>query len=339
MADGLKVAVIGAGAIAQRGHLPSYVQAGAQVAALCDSAHPELEALGAQYGARCYRDWREMLADGGFDAVSVCTPPYLHAEMTIAAAEHGYHALVEKPMALNLDECDRMIAAAEQAGTLLMISHNQRFMAAHEIAKKVLDGGELGRPYLVHGVFGHGGPELWSPAQEWYFRAERAGMGVMADLGYHKLDLIRWLLGQEYAQISAFRQTFEKPTTLEDTVALAFEMAGGALGTVHVSWVFRPEYQNNLVVQCERGAIHVPTEAADPVRVTWLDEQGRVMAMQQHRTSADAPGWLGAITAFVTAIRSGGPSPVSGAEGRAALQAVLCAAEAAEQQKVVFIEG
>lgn len=334
----LSVAVIGAGQIAQRGHLPGFTRAGARIAALCDSAHPQLETIGEQFAVtRCFRDWRDMLAAGGFEAVSICTPPFLHAEMAVEAARRGYHVLVEKPMATSLAECDQMIAAAGRMETLLMVAHNQRYMAGHEIAKAALDSGELGRPYLVHGVFGHGGPELWSPTQDWYFQAERAGLGVMADLGYHKLDLIRWLVGQEYSRISAFAGTFEKPTMLEDSVVMAFEMTGGMLGSVHVSWVFRPEGENSLVLRCEHGLIRVPADAGDAVEVTRLDAHGRVVWKKERWSTEDGAGWFGAIAAFVAAVQSGSPSPVSGAEGRAALQAVLCAAEAARERTAVAV--
>jgi predicted dehydrogenase len=286
---------------------------------------------------RTWRDWKEMLGQGGFDAVSICTPPSLHCEMAVEALRRGCHVLVEKPMAISLAECDRIIEAAEQSNALLMVSLNQRFIAAHQLVKSLLAAGELGRPYLVHGVFGHSGPEVWSPTQTWYFQRERAGQGVIADLGYHKLDLICWLTGQQLAQIGAFAGTFEKATNLEDSAVFAFLLSGGTLGTIQVSWVFRPDWENSLTVRCQRGVIHVPTEASDPVRVLKLDEQGRVMESEHLSRTQDGSGWFGAIQAFVTAILTGNPSPVPGTEGRAIQAAVLAASEAIEQKKIVSL--
>jgi predicted dehydrogenase len=338
MGNALRVAVIGAGQIAQRGHLPGYVHAGAKLVALCDNAHPELETIAARFQVkRTYRDWKAMLAEGGFEAVSICTPPFLHCEMSVEALRCGYHVLLEKPMAISLAEYDQIIAAARQSGKLLMVSHNQRFMAAHQMVKAILESGELGRPYLAHGVFGHSGPEVWSPAQTWYFQRDRAGKGVLADLGYHKLDLIFWLTGQHLDQISAFANTFEKVTSLEDSAVCSFHLSDGLLGTLQVSWVFRPDWENSLTLRCERGVIHVPTEAGDPVRILKLDAIGR-MVESEHRLNTDDPsGWFGAVQAFATAIQTGAPSPVPGEEGRAALEAVLAASEAIERRQIICL--
>lgn len=338
MSNALRVAVIGAGQIAQRGHLPGYAQAGAELVALCDSTHPELDTITAKYQVkRAYRDWKEMLAEGGFNAVSICTPPFLHCEMSVEALRRGYHVLVEKPMAIGLAECDQMIEAAHQSQTLLMVSHNQRFIPAHQLAKAILDSGELGRPYLIHGVFGHSGPEVWSPTQTWYFQRERAGQGVIADLGYHKFDIVCWISGQNLVQIGAFSNTFEKATILEDSAVFFFQLSGGMLGTLQVSWVFRPDWENSLTLRCEHGVIHIPTEATAPVRVIKLDNLGRVVKSEHLFETQDISGWFGAVQAFVTAIQTGGPSPVTGTDGRAILAAVLAASEAIEQKKIVTL--
>ena len=231
MTNPLRVAVIGAGEIARRGHLPGFVKAGAQIVALCSRRNPRLPDLAAKYGAKYYYDWREMLREGGFEAVSICTPPALHSEMAVESARRGCHILVEKPMALTLDECDRMIEAAAKAGVLLMVAHNQRFAAHHRQARQILQSGRLGRPYLVHTVLGHGGPEHWSPAQEWYFQPDQAGQGALADLGSHKIDLLRWLLAQEVVEVGAMSATFEKATPANDTAICLLRFNQGTLAT------------------------------------------------------------------------------------------------------------
>lgn len=338
MGNALRAAVIGAGQIAQLGHLPGFAQAGAELVALCDNTHPELEAIAAKYQVRrAYRDWKEMLGEGGFDMVSICTPPFLHCAMAVEALQRGYHVLVEKPMAISLSECDQMIEAAQLSKTLLMVSHNQRYIAAHQLVKAILDSGELGKPYLVHGVFGHSGPEVWSPTQTWYFRRDHAGQGVIADLGYHKLDLICWITGQHLVHIGAFSNTFEKATSLEDSAVFSFQLSGGTLGTLQVSWVFRPDWENSLTLRCEHGVIHVPTESTEPVQVSRLDSLDREVKSEHLCKTQDPSGWFGAVQAFVTAIQTGGPSPVPGADGRAVMAAVLAASEAILQKKIVSL--
>jgi predicted dehydrogenase len=255
--------------------------------------------------------------------------------MAVACAEHGYHALVEKPMALTIDQCVAMVDAAERANTLLMISQNQRFVAHHRQAKAILQSGRLGRPYLAHAVFGHGGPENWSPTGEWYFNPSVAGDGVLADLGAHKLDLLRWLLDQEIVEVAAQAATFEKATSVSDTVAGLLRFSGGTLATFHVSWTFRPGWDNSLTIRCARGVIEVPTEACDPVRVVELQPPGAVEETLLHSDEADPAGWFAAVAAFVDAARTGKPSPVSGRDGLATMRALLAASEACRCGTVV----
>jgi len=281
------------------------------------------------YGVeRRYQDWRAMLAEGGFEAVSICTPPALHGEMTVASAQHGYHVLVEKPMALTVQQCDEMIAAADQAGVILMVAHNQRFSARHGIAKEILATGRLGAPRRVHAVFAHAGPEHWSPDQTWYFNPSLSGHGVLLDLGYHKIDLLRWLLGQEVVAVQAFTAAFEKSAAVDDTVVAALKFSGGTLGTVQVSWVERPGFDDFTTIHCERGAIRIPSLATEPVRV---EEQrsGHVVEAAYRCTTTDPAGWFGAVAAFVEAVQHGGESPVPGTEGKATLAAVLAAYQSA----------
>jgi len=271
---------------------------------------------------RRFADWREMLASGGLDAISICTPPSLHAEMAIAALETGYHVLVEKPIASTLDESEAMARAATASGRLLMVAHNQRFRTQHLIARDIIHSGRLGRVIRAHAVFGHGGPEVWSPEQKWYFRPELAGRGVLADLGYHKIDLLRWLLDQEVEQITGFGVTAAKPTTAEDNAVVALRFSGGTIATLHASWTHTPGVPDSVELACERGTVTVPSSPNDPVVVR--EQRAHETISERHETTtSDGPGWRATCRAFVEAIRTGGPSPVPASEGTATLRAVL----------------
>jgi UDP-N-acetylglucosamine 3-dehydrogenase len=332
----LRVGIIGAGRIVELGHLPGFVKAGAEVVALCGQDQANLDRLADKFQVRGrYTDWHDLLAAGGLDAVSICTPPALHCEMSVASAEHGYHTLVEKPMALTLQECDQMARAGREAGILLMVAHNQRFSARHLIAKEILRSGRLGKAYTAHAVFAHGGPELWSPAQKWYFDADKARYGVLADLGCHKIDLLRWLLNQEVTEVTAFKATNEKPTTVDDTAIMALRFSEGTLGTIQASWVFRPGLDDSVSICCERGVLHVPSNADHPVTIVERAETGSPVESTYPFSPDDVPGWFGMAAAFVDAVDKGTPSPVPGEEGRATMAAVLAAYESVTRQTVV----
>jgi UDP-N-acetylglucosamine 3-dehydrogenase len=339
MEEKLRVAIIGLGQIARVGHIPGFRKAGAEITAACDISEESARQARETFGIpRVYTDWEEMLAAGGFDAVSICTPSAHHGAMAVESARRGYHVLVEKPMATSLAECDRMIAAARQKRVLLMISHNQRFIPAHLAAKEIISSGRLGAPFLVQTVFGHGGPEKWSPTGHWYFDPQLAKLGVMADLGYHKLDLVQWLLDQDITGVSAFTATFTKDTPLEDTAAGILQFSGGAIGTIVASWAFAADWENSVTVRCANGAVMIPGHDPFTVVVRRDLPRGEREEVTHRIDSADSSGWFGATGAFEEAVRKGLPSPVTGEEGKKVVAVLLGAYDSASTGKVHRLE-
>lgn len=334
----LRVAIIGSGQIARLGHIPGYQKAGAEITAICDVTETSVKQVSETFGiGRYYTDWKQMLTDGGFEAVSICTPSAFHCAMAVESARRGYHVLCEKPMATNLAECDQMIAAAQENHILLMISHNQRYMPAHRVAKEILQSGELGKPYLVQTVFGHSGPEKWSPTGQWYFSPVLAKIGVLADLGYHKLDLVQWLLGQDIVEIGAASGTFEKDTPLEDTFAGILKFRSGAIGTVVASWVYKPDMENSVTVRCEKGVLIVPADDGCSVIVRKILDLGKTEEVIHKITSDDHAGWFGAVGAFVEAVNGGLPSPISGKEAKRVMSVILTGYEAISSKQIKTI--
>jgi UDP-N-acetylglucosamine 3-dehydrogenase len=332
----LRVAIIGAGRIAELGHLPGFAQAGAHVVALCSQSSPNLKALADRFGVRHIGyDWRAMLDEGGFDAVSICTPPAFHAQIAVESLRRVYATLVEKPMAMTLDECDQIIEAARTSSRFLMVAHNQRFSPRHRLAKRLLDAGHLGKPQMAYAIFGHRGPEYWSPDQKWYFDPEKAGFGAMGDLGSHKIDLLRWLLGQEVSAISALTATFQKASLLDDTTVASLRFSGGTLANVQVSWALPLGVEDGVTIYCERGVLRIPGDMAQPIHTLEWRADGQEVETSHSFESDDPAGWLGMIAAFVQAVERGEPSPVSGEEGRATMQAVLAAYESASQKILI----
>ena len=136
----LRVGVIGTGAIAKYRHLPEYAaREDVEIVALCDIIKEKADKLAVRYGVESvYTDYKQMIENEELDAVSVCTPNYLHAEISIFALNHGLHVLVEKPMATSLDEANAMIEAAKKQERVLMVGQNQRLAPMHVLAKRSL---------------------------------------------------------------------------------------------------------------------------------------------------------------------------------------------------------
>ena len=135
----IKVGIIGCGKIAQVRHIPEYAaNPHVEVYGFYDINQDRTAELAEKYGGKAYASYQELLADESIEAVSVCTANHAHAEVTIAALKAGKHVLCEKPMAVTLEECEAMVAAAKESGKYLMIGQNQRLAKAHAKAKELI---------------------------------------------------------------------------------------------------------------------------------------------------------------------------------------------------------
>ncbi|ODP27142.1 Gfo/Idh/MocA family oxidoreductase [Paenibacillus sp. PK4536] len=334
----IKVAVFGCGAIAQRRHIPEYAEN--QHVELVAFADPNLERAQEMvelYGGKAYASYEEILANEDIDAVSVCTPNYLHAPMTIAAANAGKHVLVEKPMACSIEEAEQMIEAAHKNNVYLMVGHNQRLMPPHVKAKEILDSGKLGKVLTFRTSFGHPGPEAWSVdgADSWFFRKEEAIMGAMGDLGVHKSDFIRYLLNDEVADVASFIGTLHKEgTEVDDNATCLLRMKSGAIGTLVASWTQYKGGDNSTILWCENGVMKIGTVEGNEVIVELTD--GTVETYQVGMMSTNekqVPS--GVIDAFVESITTNTPPTISGEEGLRAVKVILGAFESQKTGRVV----
>ncbi len=239
MREKIGIGVIGCGAIAVEAHLPNYAADGrARLVAVADVDRARAEEAAARFGVpHIYEDYRELLARGDIEAVSICTPNDVHAEQAIAAAQAGKHILCEKPMAISLEQAEAMIAAASAAGVQLMVGFTHRFYSFNERAAALIAEGAIGKPYTVRVRFAHRGPyESWSARSDWFFDRRRAGGGAVLDMGIHALDLTRFLLGEEIESIWASIATLAHPIEAEDAAVLCLQLTGGALGYIETGW-------------------------------------------------------------------------------------------------------
>lgn len=202
----VKIAMIGAGNIANA-HLEAYTKVEqAEIYAICDINHDRLQETADKYGiARRYPDVDSMLADlPELDAADVCVWNNAHASCAIKALNAGLHVLCEKPMAFNAAEAEKMKEAADQNNKLLMIGFVMRFSDSARIAKDFIDKGYLGDIYYAKAQYvrRHGNPGGW------FADKSRSGGGPVIDLGVHVIDLTRYLMGNP-KPVSVYAATFD----------------------------------------------------------------------------------------------------------------------------------
>lgn len=215
MSDVVRVGIIGTGGIARYAHIPAYLALeNAKIMAFCDIVPGRAEAAAEEYGVpSAYVDYREMLASEDLDAVSVCTPNATHKEITIAALKAGLHVLCEKPIAMNLQEGQAMVAAAKQAGKILQIGLHMRFGSEAQALKRFVDAGEMGDVYYGEATYlRRRGIPTWGV----FTQKELQGGGALIDIGVHCLDLTLWLMGnpQPASVVGATYANFGKRTDL-----------------------------------------------------------------------------------------------------------------------------
>ncbi len=334
----VRVAIVGCGAIAERVHVPDYHACPyAELVAFCDVDESKAVSLAEQFapGARVYKDYKKMFKDGGIDAVSVCTPNIYHGPVTFEAIKAGCHVLVEKPMATSLEEAKKMIDMAKKAGVLLMVNQSQRRFPAHRKAKEVIESGILGKILHVTAMFGHAGPEEWSPSGKWFFDKKEARFGAMADLGVHKADLIRYLTGKEVAEVCAFMARLEKPgATVEDNFVSALKFTDGTVGTLSASWTVKGMDADYIILHCENGSLQVGLNPEKPVVANLVKPKCDIVFPLPEPYSNVSWG-IDIGGAFVRAILGFEKPYCTGEEGMKALEIVLACEKSALTGKVV----
>lgn len=252
----VRIGLIGCGGIS-RAHVQGMKSLGQEVVrvvATCDVEEALAQERARESGAEvALTDWREVLKREDIDAVDICLPHDLHAEVAVAAAQAGKHILVEKPIATTLEDGWAMVHAAREAGVLLMTAFVERFEAENWHTKQLIDEGWLGAPVLAQ--LDHL-QNVAVPAGHWVRSRQRLGGGAIASAGCHRLDLLRWFMG-EVEWVCA--ETYYDPGRMEGEVAgvVNLQFSSGALATMSISWLspYRAFYRK-LWLEGTEGCVH-----------------------------------------------------------------------------------
>lgn len=292
----LRVGLVGAGNI-WNAHKVAFQQFPEHV---CLAAVTDINTAAAQKaagefpGVQIYADPATMLRDAVIDAVLILTVHAEHAALALAAIRSGRHVLVEKPMACSLAEAREMADAADQAGVRLMVGQCQRYDRSYRGAKRLIDSGEIGRVQAVRfdsmqGLFAN---DLL-PAGHWLTDGRKAGGGIVISVCVHRLDLVRFCLG-EVRRVSAITRTLDPGYTngAEDYAAALFEFESGALGEMFGTYSgFRLPYSEGLMIFGEDGAIHATPNNGEY-------QAPAVYASRRNPGVRDANNWLAQFRGF-----------------------------------------
>lgn len=235
----VSVAVIGAGGAAQVVHLPILKRLPElEVAALVDRDLEKARTIGERFSVpRILSSVDELREVEGLDAVVVCTPNDSHEEVTLACLEQGFHVLCERPLCTSSAAAERMVDAAEAAGLQLMVALNQRFRYDVRAIRQFVHSGELGEVFYVRSSWLN--QRERRPRKGWRREPDRAGGGVMMDLGVPAVDLALWMMG--YPPVERVSARFHRRRKVEDSAAALLSLEGDTTVNVEVTWELMEE--------------------------------------------------------------------------------------------------
>lgn len=330
MSGTVRIGIAGLGRLGRRHaeNLAFRVDGAQLVAAASPVAEERAWAEKALGGVPTYPGLPELLAHRDLDAVWLVTPTSLHADQVIDCIRAGKHVFCEKPLALDPADCDRAIAeAAGRPGQVVMIGFMRRFDPAYAEAKRLVDAGELGEVFAIRCV-----SEDPVDPDGFFVRFAPTSGGIFLDCCIHDIDLVRWMLGgAEPSSIAAVGSRILYPALAAcgdvDTASAVVSFKGGRIADFYVSRTSHRGYEASMTIVGSRGTLDIGR--AIPRLPLTLESGGRrSIAGQADFFERFGEAFLHEARAFVEAVRSGRPTPLSLADAREATR-LACAMRAA----------
>lgn len=337
----LRFAIVGCGHISKKHAAGIEVVENAELVAVCDTDQQRMDAF-LRDGVKGYTRYQELLADPKVDVVNICLPTGLHADFTIQAAEAGKHVIVEKPMALSLDDADRMIEACQKNGVKLAVVHPNRFRPAVLKLRERLEAGAFGK-------LGHANATVrWNRNDAYFAQAPWRGTksmdgGVLMNQAIHNMDLLLWMMG-DVEEVTTYHATRIRKIETEDTSVSVLRFKNGALGVLEAAITLYPKnLEETLSIFGETGTAVIGGPTANWIK-TWrfadlTDEEAERDIQEVEKDPYGLPGHQWIIQDMVDAVVEGREPIVSGKEGRHVLQLVLACQQSAEKQKPIRLDS
>lgn len=357
----LRFGIVGCGAIGPT-HAGALAQIeGAELVAVADLIPQRASELAAKHGVtEIYSNGDDLIASDNVDVVSLCTPSGMHADAAIKALRAGKHVVVEKPMAISLADCDRMIAAERETGKKLTVISQHRFDPASITVKRLIDSGQLGKIILAEGSV------KWWRTQEYYDSGDWRGTwrwdggGALINQAVHTVDVLQWLVGDIKRVYALTRTSAHERIEVEDIAVFTIEFASGAIGTFTGTTAAYEGFPARMDLFGTDGSAIIEADSIKQITLkngqSQLHQQAATHAINvarggtasvkdeatQPRASAD-PGaiWGDAhrtqLLNFIHSIHCGGQPLIDGAQGRKPVAVVLGVYESARIGKPVDI--
>ncbi|MCK5236862.1 MAG: Gfo/Idh/MocA family oxidoreductase [Deltaproteobacteria bacterium] len=338
----LNFALIGCGRIAVKHSQLLHEMDDVTLKAVCDSKKERAEEYGKKYGCNYYTDYKEMLQKEKLDAVNVLTPSGSHAEIGIDVANAGVNVIVEKPMALRLEDAEALTEACSKNEVELFVVKQNRYNTPVKKLKDAVDSGRFGK--LVLGTV----RVRWCRKQEYYDQDPWRGTwaqdgGVLTNQASHHIDLLQWLMGP-VESVMAKTATMLTNIETEDTGVAILKFKNGALGLIEATTCTRPkDLEGSVSILGEKGSVEIGGFAVNQMKV-WqfvTSEAGDEEVLQKYaQNPPDVYGFghYEFLKKVVECIQNNKHSVIDGLEGMKSLELINAIYESVETGKEVFLK-
>lgn len=333
-------AIVGMGNIAKK-HAEAIRNASdANLYAICDTDPARLKDAGNE--VKKYTDLGQMLEENpDIHVVNICVPSGLHAKLTKIVAEHKRHIIVEKPMALSLEDAESMLKVAEENGVKLAVVHPSRFRPAIQALKEKMASGSFG-------TLSHANATVrWNRNQDYYNQAEWRGTkefdgGVLMNQAIHDLDLLLWLMGPVEC-VQAMAATRLRNIQTEDVAAAVVQFKNGALGVIEAATTIYPKnLEESLAIFGETGSAKVSGRTANFIEIWDFEdttkEDSVALVERVKEDPFGKPGHQCIIEDMIEAINEERSPIIDGKDGLAPVKLILAILESAETGKKVVLQ-
>ena len=329
----MKYALIGCGRIAIN-HMKAAVNNNLEIVAVCDVIEDacknilEKSEVNDKDAVKIYSDYKELMEEESPELVSIATESGSHAEIAFYFIDKGVNCIIEKPMAMNIDDADKIIKLAEEKGVKVSACHQNRFNVAIQELRKAVEEGRFGR--LSHGSIN----VRWNRNKDYYLQAPWRGTwaqdgGTLMNQCIHGIDLLRWMLGDEVDIVyGATRQQFHDYLEAEDLGVAVLQFKNGALGTVEgTTNVFPKNLEETLYVFGEKGTVKIGGTSTNNIDI-WdfadeREEDSKNKGLEEQTSNVYGNGHTSLFADVIDAIKNDRKPYVDAVAGKNALEIVL----------------
>jgi UDP-N-acetylglucosamine 3-dehydrogenase len=330
LANGLKVAVIGAGTMGSM-HAQAYTRIrDVKLVGMVDPREDQVAPLASRFGTKAYTSLNEVLENENPDVIDVCVPTYLHKRIVETAARQKKHIICEKPIARTLAEAREMIDICKNEGVHLFIAQVVRFFPEYAKAHDMVVSGAIGQVGTVRTMRGGIFPTAW---QDWYANVEKSGT-VILDAMIHDFDFLRWCFG-EVERVYA-KSIWGRELNRMDHALVSLRFKNGIIAHCEGTWAYPSGFRTQLEIAGSDGIIHHDSDEAMPIR--------SVIRSQSHTGGVAVPEspllkdpYLLELEHFIDCIRFEKEPIVTAEDGYKALEIALAALESAQTGRPVLL--